>query len=148
MSSRSVLPCCHAFSDDLVEDLCVGVDCECVLSQWLPGASIALQDRQWESLFKPFASPSLSSFSIISGNVIFPWCDLFYVCECFACMYVSVPCLCLVPRRPEKGSDQLELELWLAVSCLVDTGNGGRILCKSNKCLQPLSHPLSLSPGV
>jgi hypothetical protein len=30
---------------------------------------------------------------------------LFYVYECFACMYVSAPRICLVPMESEEGPD-------------------------------------------
>ena len=40
--------------------------------------------------------------------------------ECFVCMYVCVPCVCLVPtRRPKRALDPLNLELQIAVSSCI-----------------------------
>jgi hypothetical protein len=46
-------------------------------------------------------------------------------------------------RSQKRASDPLELELWVAVSCCVDTGNQTRLFCKSTeRCtLSHLSWP-------
>lgn len=49
---------------------------------------------------------------------------LSYVYECFADMYVSTPCVCLVPKVFQKrASDLLGLELQKILSCHLGGGN-------------------------
>ena len=51
--------------------------------------------------------------------------DLFYVYECFGCMYVCPPCCMSGVCGGQKNSlDLLEVELWMVVSHHVGAGNG------------------------
>lgn len=45
----------------------------------------------------------------------------FYVCESFACMYIVVPCVCLLSE--EGILEPLDLELGTVVSCRIGAGN-------------------------
>ena len=55
-----------------------------------------------EYTWRPEASLQCHSLSTIH-IVIFFVLLLYYVYECFAYMYSSVPCVCLVSERPEEG---------------------------------------------
>lgn len=46
--------------------------------------------------------------------------DLFY--ECFTCVWKYTVCIPGAHGGRKRGSDLLELELWMVVSCHVDVG--------------------------
>lgn len=57
--------------------------------------------------------------------------SLSYMFECFTCMYVRVPCVCLVLQGTEKGVRSLRTGYrWLVVNCHVDSGNRTQVLWK------------------
>ena len=60
---------------------------------------------------------------------------LIYVYECFACIYVHIPCTFLVPKEVRRGHwlDPLKPELQVIGSHLVGAGNQTQVLCKSSK---------------
>jgi hypothetical protein len=63
---------------------------------------------------------------LIDFHFIFNFFNLFiFVCECFACMYICVPCLCLVPVKLEEGTEFLETGANVGLLVLNHRGGGG-----------------------
>lgn len=62
-----------------------------------------------------FIYPRLASnYYIVEGDLQFffkSYYFLIYVYEYFACMYTCIPCVCLVPTRPEEGVRSLRTEV-------------------------------------
>lgn len=63
-----------------------------------------------------FIYPRLASnYYIAEGDLQFNFFKsyyfLIYVYEYFACMYTCIPCVCLVPTRPEEGVRSLRMEV-------------------------------------
>lgn len=64
---------------------------------------------------------------------------LYFLCMCFACMYVCAPWACLVPEEAREGLGSLWTEVTDGVSCYVNTGNPN-----SDRCAQSVD----LKPGI
>lgn len=63
-----------------------------------------------------FIYPRLASnYYIAEGDLQFiffkSYYFLIYVYKYFACMYTCIPCVCLVPTRPEEGVRSLRMEV-------------------------------------
>jgi hypothetical protein len=73
------------------------------------------------------------------------------VYECFACIYVTTPCLSSAHRSQNRALEPLELELQTVGNFLVGAWNWIQSLCKGSQGSQSLSHlfsPLYDMPGL
>lgn len=59
---------------------------------------------------------------------------ILFVCECFARMYVCVPCLCRIRGVHMETLDTMKLGFQTRVSCHVSAENWTWLLCHSKKC--------------
>ena len=79
---------------------------------------------------EPISSQWCVCGTVYQFPVMFLKIYLFYVCECFACMYVWAPCVCLVPMEVRR--------CWVPwnwnVSHHVGSGTQTQTFCRSNKC--------------
>lgn len=77
-----------------------------------------------------FLSQSLAIYSAGLNLVIRTFYCMCVCARALVCIYTYVQC----PRRAERASDPLELELWMVVSYHVGYGNQIPVLWKSSKC--------------
>lgn len=99
------------------------------------------------SLAKPGASPHNMVFALSRVGTVILFLTLkiflFYVYKCFACMNVSVLCMCSACGGQKTVSDPWKPELQGYKPPGVRARNWTQVVWKSSKCSQPRSH---LSP--
>jgi hypothetical protein len=92
-------------------------------------------------------TPVLAHWQMFWGYLFFP---LFYVQGCCACMSVCVPygsmCVPGVQRGQKRAWDPLELELQMALSCHVGSGNWTWVPWESSQCSAIISPAPDESP--